>query len=143
MRRLLELCPILSRIPDDTLLAPNPIVTAVPGAGSKRFVATRETDGRYAMIYVPTGRQFEVEMDRLSCERVAAWWYNPRNGQATAMGEFPARGRRAFLSPTPGEDLDWVLVLDDAAQQFGIPGQCEVRIPLGDAAPAASGLSGV
>ena len=51
-----------------------------------------------------------------------AWWFNPRNGEATAIGEFPNTGERDFTPPDPGEMLDWVLVLDDAAKNYPPPG---------------------
>jgi len=53
---------------------------------------------------------------------VKAWWFNPRTGEATAIGEFPNTGEREFISPNPGEELDWVLVLDDARKNFPTPG---------------------
>lgn len=28
-----------------------------------------------------------------------------------------------FISPTPGENLDWVLVLDDADKKYPVPGK--------------------
>ena len=46
-----------------------------------------------------------------------------RDGSAAAIGEFPNTGQREFLPPNPGEALDWVLVLDDAGENFSIPGQ--------------------
>lgn len=121
-RRLMESRPILSRIPDDSLIVPAKVVTAVPGAGRSRFVATRDTSGTYAMVYVPVGRKFSVRMDKLSGSKVKAWWFNPRNGEATAIGEFATTGEKEFISPTPGEALDWVLVLDDVSRKFKPPG---------------------
>jgi hypothetical protein len=44
--------------------------------------------------------------------------FNPRNGQATAIGEFPNTGQRQFVPPNRGEMLDWVLVLDDAERKY-------------------------
>ena len=51
-----------------------------------------------------------------------AWWFNPRDGKATAIGTFPNTGERAFTPPDAGELLDWVLVLDDAAKGYAAPG---------------------
>jgi len=121
-RRLIESRPMLDRIPDDSVIVPTAVVTAVPGAGAYRFVATRAADGGYAMVYVPVGRTFSVRMGKITGPRVVAWWFNPRTGEATAAGEFPNEGERAFTPPTPGEVLDWVLVLDDAAKKFPAPG---------------------
>jgi hypothetical protein len=75
------------------------------------------------MIYVPVGRKFSVKMDVISGKEVIAWWFNPRNGEATPTGKYPNTGIREFIPPTPGENLDWVLVLDDSSKGFGAPGE--------------------
>jgi hypothetical protein len=53
---------------------------------------------------------------------VKAWWFNPRDGSANAIGEFSNEGEREFVPPAPGEALDWVLVLDDASKSYPAPG---------------------
>ncbi len=121
--------PALSSPGDDTPAGPL-LPTAVPGAGRYRFVGTRDADGSYAMVYAPIGRAFKVRMDVVKGEKVRAWWYNPRNGQADAIGEFPNAGERQFLPPDKGEMLDWVLVLDDASRDFPPPG-ARARTTLG------------
>lgn len=121
-RRLLELRPILSRIPDDSLLVPVPVPTLVPGAGTRHFAAVRDTDGSFAFVYVPVGRSFQVNLEKLSGEKIRAWWFDPRSGAPARIGEFPRSGTREFTPPTPGELLDWVLVLDDVAKGYPIPG---------------------
>jgi len=151
-RWLMESRPFLSRVPDDSIVvthrsdnepaaaqaSPNGqpalsspgghtatdliVPTSVPGTGRYRFVATRDAKGSYAMVYAPVGRSFRVRMKTISGPRVTAWWYNPRNGQATAIGTFENRGEQVFSPPDHGEMLDWVLVLDDAAKLFPAPG---------------------
>jgi hypothetical protein len=129
VRNLLESRPFLTRIPDPTLVVTKHVAgtaadrpTINPGAGLKRIVATRSSDGAYAMVYVPSSRPFEVEVGRISGGKAKGWWYNPRNGKAEAIGEFEAKGRREFTPPDLGEMVDWVLVLDDATKGFGPPG---------------------
>jgi hypothetical protein len=122
-RRLVESRPYLTRIPDDAVIVPAAVPTAVPGAGTRRFVATRDEGGSYAMVYAPVGRSFSVRMDKVTGPKVKAWWFNPRDGKATPVGEFPNTGTRQFTPPDPGEALDWVLVLDDAAKNYLLPGQ--------------------
>lgn len=122
-RWLLESRPYLTRIPDDSILVTDRVKTAVPGAGRYRFAATRDEAGTYAMVYAPLGRKFKVHMDKIAGARVKAWWFNPRDGKPTAIGDFPNTGEREFRSPDPGEHLDWVLVLDDAAKNYPPPGQ--------------------
>jgi len=121
-RALMESRPFLKRVPDDEVLASNPIPTAMPGAGRYRFCATRDADGSYAMVYAPVGRSFKVQMDKISGAQVKAWWFNPRDGKATAIGTFPNQGEREFTPPDVGEMLDWVLVLDDVTRNFPPPG---------------------
>jgi hypothetical protein len=121
-KHLLLSRPYLTRIPDDSLIVENAVKAAVPGAGRYHFAATRDSAGSYAFIYAPVGRAFEVRMDKVRGERLKAWWFNPRTGEATAIGEFPNTGTREFVSPDRNEDRDWVLVLDDAAQNFPPPG---------------------
>jgi hypothetical protein len=121
-RRLIESRPILTRVPDDRVIVTDRVPTAVPGAGRYRFVATRDTDRTYAMVYVPVGRPFSIRMDAIKAAKVKAWWFNPRTGAATTIAEFDNVGERVFRSPDPGENLDWVLVLDDAAKNYPPPG---------------------
>ena len=121
-RRLLESRPFLTRVPDDSIVVTDRVPTAVPGAGRYRFVATRDSDFSYALVYAPVGRRFRVRMDAIRGPKVVAWWFDPRTGAATRIGEFANTGERAFVSPEPGENLDWVLVLDDAARNYPPPG---------------------
>jgi hypothetical protein len=121
-RRLIESRPLMSRVPDDSLLVPSQYPTLIPGAGTRRFVATRDANGSYAMVYAPVGRSFQVRMNKIAGPRVTAWWFNPRDGGVDVIGEFENQGVRTFTPPTPGELLDWVLVLDDAAKGYPPPG---------------------
>ena len=122
-KHLLESRPFLTRIPDDGILVEDRIKTALPGTGTRHFSATRDEAGTYAMVYAPVGRPFSVHMEKITGPKVKAWWFNPRNGEATSIREFENKGEREFLSPDPGEHLDWVLVLDDASKNYPPPGQ--------------------
>ncbi len=121
-RALLESRPFLTRVPDLGVLASNSIPTVMPGSGRYHFAATRDSNGSYAFVYAPVGRPFKVRMDKISGGKVKAWWFDPRRGKATLIGTFENRGEREFTPPSPGEMLDWVLVLDDESQHFLPPG---------------------
>ncbi len=79
------------------------------------------------MVYSPSARPFRVCTSNISGKRIRAWWFNPRTGQATRIGEFDNTGEKEFVSPYKGELLDWVLVLDDASRNFDPPGQLPRR----------------
>jgi len=121
-RLLMESRPFLTRIPDNSIIVTDNVASAVPGSGSYRYVATRDQEGTYAMVYVPVGRKFFVKMDAIKGKEVLAWWYNPRNGEAVMIGKYPNTGTQTFNTPTPGENLDWILVLDDASRSYPAPG---------------------
>jgi hypothetical protein len=121
-RLLMESRPFLTRIPDNSIIVTDKIASSVPGNGSYRFVATRDEAGTYAMIYAPVGRKFSVRMDAIKGKEVTAWWFNPRNGEAKEIGKYPNTSTQTFNTPTPGENLDWILVLDDASKKYPVPG---------------------
>ena len=75
------------------------------------------------MVYAPVGRKFKVHMDKVSGPKIKAWWFNPRNGEVTVIGEFPNTGEREFTPPDYGEMRDWVLVLDDVSKNYALPGK--------------------
>jgi hypothetical protein len=115
LRALMESRPYLNRIPDQTMLRCD------AGTGGNHIRATRDSEGRYAFVYLPLPLPVTVSLDVLSGATVNAWWYVPCTGAATWIGQFPASGAQTF-SPA-GHHPDWVLVLDDAARGFGAPGQ--------------------
>ena len=122
-RKLLLSRPFLTRIPDPSLIIPDRVATSVPGEGRYRFAATRDLEQSYAMIYVPAGRRFSVKTDLIKASKIRAWWFNPRNGEARVLETFVNQGSRTFISPNPGEALDWILVLDDASKKYPAPGK--------------------
>lgn len=123
-RKLLESRPFFTRIPDDSVIVTDRVPTSVPGTGRYHFTATRDEAGSWAMVYAPIGRKFSVKTSKLTGAKIVAWWFNPRNGQATRIAEFANdRADREFTPPDAGEMLDWVLVLDDAAKNYGVPGK--------------------
>ncbi len=112
-RALLESRPFLSRIPDQSL-----IVSEV-GAGTHHVRATRDAEGSYALVYLPSGKPVELDLSSLAGERLIGHWYDPRTGLARSLGVFERQARMSFAPPGGGPD--WVLVLDDAAKGFRRP----------------------
>jgi hypothetical protein len=119
LRALVMSRPVLSRIPDqDLVAAPDPAESKL-----QHIQATRSAEGTYALVYIPAaGQPVTVRLDRLAADEVIAWWYDPRTGEHERVpGAWSTKGERTFTTPTGGPD--WVLVLDDAAQGFTPPGQ--------------------
>ncbi|VTR99146.1 glycoside hydrolase family 140 protein [Tuwongella immobilis] len=116
LRRLMESRPMLERIPDDSLILRG------QGAGGKRVVATRDSQGRYAMIYLPTRRRITVDTKAILGKTLQQWWMDPRTGEVHSIGTIPNRGQLEWIPPWEGENLDAVLILDDADQGYSPPG---------------------
>jgi hypothetical protein len=116
LKALMESRPMLGRIPDPLLIASR------QGEGIHHVQATRDEDGSYAFLYIPTGASVTVDLNRLSGETLVARWYDPRAGVSSSMGVVRPTGRREFVPPTRGQGQDWILVLDDRAREYGPPG---------------------
>ena len=122
LRALMESRPMLVRIPDQWLIANDPLGT------TERMEACRGSDGSYAFIYTATGRKLKIRLidgpyPKLSGKTIRGWWYDPRLGTSTAIGEFEKTGFKDFTPPSSGPGNDWVLVLDDASKNFPAPGK--------------------
>ena len=112
VRALIESRPVLSRVPDQSL-----VTNALEG--SDHIAATRG-DG-YAFIYDAQGRPFTVNLGKISGDRVKCRWFNPRSGDSMDAGEFENKGTHEFVAPSEGFGSDWVLIMDDAAKDFKSP----------------------
>ncbi|AFY88047.1 glycoside hydrolase family 140 protein [Chroococcidiopsis thermalis] len=108
LRNLMESQPFLTRIPDRSSIANG------QSEQLDRIQATRNADGSYVMLYLPTSNAVTIQMDKISGERVKARWFNPRQGTWQAIGEFAAAGTKRFVPPSHERDRDWVLVLERA-----------------------------
>ena len=121
LRHLIESRPVLSRVPDQTL------VTNDFGVTGDHIAATRG-DG-YAFVYTPTGKSVTVNMGKISGQEVKAWWFNTKSGAVFEIGVFPNRGTKDFTPYSSGNENDWALVLDDVAKGFGTPGEGIFDLP--------------
>lgn len=77
----------------------------------------------FAMIYSSEGNDFQVKMGIIGGAKIKAWWFNPRNGKVLFINEYENKDELTFYpSGEPAKGYDWVLVLDNSAVNFPIPG---------------------
>jgi hypothetical protein len=112
-RNLIESRPFLSRIPDHSLILSD------PGTGTHHVQATRDADGSYAFVYLPSCKPVTIDLTKLSGTKLDVYWVDPRAGTARYVGRFPNDGQHAFTPPSVWPD--WVLVLDDVARKYPAP----------------------
>ena len=115
LRKLIESRPFFHRVPDQSLIAGDTL------KGTDHIQACRGDDGSYAFVYSASGKQFTVDLSKLTCERLHTWWFDPRTGAATDAGDLARDGKKDFTPPSSGRGNDWVLVLDDAARKYNMP----------------------
>jgi hypothetical protein len=119
-RTLLESRPYLSRIPDQSLVVAQPVNNDGEEQQHLHVVATRDSEGTYALLYFPADITIEVDLSKLSGDTIRSLWFDPRNGSSTEPETFPHSDKHSFKAPEWGPD--WVLVLDDASRNYPVPG---------------------
>lgn len=118
LRRLIESRPFFERIPD-----PSMIVTKYANH-FEHSQATRDAEGRYAMIYVPNaGQKITLNLATLGEAKRVGWWFDPRTCIGQRMGMDLSMAQVELQTPMQGPD--WVIVIDDANQGFVPPGIVE------------------
>lgn len=103
---------MIERVPDQS------IITERNTAAAERIQATRGKD--YLMVYTTAGKAFTVNMGKIKGNQVKGFWYNPRNGEKTAITANANTGSKKFSPPTAGYGQDWVLVLFDALKKYEV-----------------------
>lgn len=90
----------------------NSFLTSGIGSGFDRAVAARAADRSFAIVYLPSARRITLDLGQLAGSRVAARWYDPRNGlfSEAERSPFPTTGSQSFR-PDAGTQDDRVLIL--------------------------------
>ncbi|WP_417361225.1 glycoside hydrolase family 140 protein [Galbibacter sp.] len=105
LKKLLTSYPFLSGQPDSTLVINQ----------GERYQYMPATVGQgYVMVYTYDGRTIEIKADALAFDSFTASWYNPRNGEKSALELSDKKGDRYSFQP-PGEQADgndWVLIIE-------------------------------
>ena len=104
--------PLLDRIPDQSIIAENNLVS------SERIQATRGKD--YIFIYTSEGKPFTVNPGKISGTSLNAYWYDPRTGKSKDAMTI-AKGSKKFTPPSSGYGQDWILIIDDASKKYVQP----------------------
>jgi hypothetical protein len=84
-----------------------------------------QDDATYILAYFPRHQPVTLNTGRIASKSLRGWWYNPRTGESTSIGEMTNERAMQFAPPTNVEGEDWVLVLDDARKTYGAPGSRE------------------
>ena len=89
--------------------------------GAMYQTAALADDKNFALIYTPYGKSISVDLERISGNEIEAWWYNPRDGRTLSIGNYENKEPTEFTPHASGRGSDWVLVLDNAANELKMP----------------------
>lgn len=107
LRKLIESRPFSDRVPDQSIIAKG------QGEKGEYITAFRDARGRYAIIYLPVGKEIEIFTECVKSKKIKVSWYNPRNAEWFEIGIFSNKKKHCFTPPTLGFGNDWVLVIDN------------------------------
>ena len=140
---------LLTSRPWSTLVPDTAHAAIVDGFGTygdpAYVTAARASDGATVIAYLAASRTITVDLASVSGTQARAWWYDPTEGAATAVGTFTTAGQKSFSPPAPTGD--WVFVLDDASRGYAAPGAAASStavpaVPRGALALAGAALLG-
>jgi hypothetical protein len=119
MRKLFESRPWQQLVPDQT------IIMGENEEGVQHIRAARAQDGSFLIAYIPTGRKITIQANELSGKTIKAWWFDPRTGKATLIGQFKKIKQGHEFDPPGKEETgnDWVLLVENTNAKFPAPGK--------------------
>ena len=109
----------MTRIPDQTMIIDQ------QQDDLNYVIATRDSEGTYAMIYFPTGKTTEIDLSSLNGETLKSWWYDPRTGAVFPDVDLKKSSSTSVDPPSSGPGNDWVLVVDAENSDLRAPGKIE------------------
>jgi hypothetical protein len=113
LKNLILSRPSLNRVPDQS------IIKSAQGQKGEYITAFRDSDGSYAMIYLPVGKTIEINVAALKAKTLSSYWFDPQVGKAMKISTQLNDGKSlSFTPPTTGLGNDWVLIIDDAQKKY-------------------------
>lgn len=107
IRKLFETYSFAKLVPDQS------IVDGGNPSDSTHIRAAVASDGSFLLAYLSVGQPVTLKTNKISGEKINAYWYNPRNGDALLIGEYLNNGIKSFTPPSSGTDNDWLLILEN------------------------------
>ena len=94
------------------LIQPDPGIKLVQDTTqtSEITVATI-SNHRMAILYIPTAREFKLDLTQLTGNEFRAVWYSPRTGRRWSGGEFERTNAAPIIPPDKQADWDWILLV--------------------------------
>lgn len=115
MRRMFEKRNWQLLQPDQT------VITGDNPEGATYKVASVSSDKSFMIVYIPYGSKTTLNTNIINSKKLAAWWFNPRDGRSIAIPAFDNAGKKEFTPSSVGRGSDWILIIDDASKNYPDP----------------------
>ncbi|WNS41827.1 DUF4038 domain-containing protein [Paenibacillus sp. MMS20-IR301] len=137
LRDFLESRDLSQCIPCQKLLLEQSETTG--GHIDEHIQACSGSDGSYICIYFPSGGEETIDISRLNSDHLQMSWFNPRDGQCysqeNVISNEPVRFAKVsthaerdvirIVTPTRGQEQDWVCVIESGENGNIIPGKAQ------------------
>ncbi|MEM8899584.1 MAG: glycoside hydrolase family 140 protein [Bacteroidota bacterium] len=92
-------------------LIPQPDLVIRKNPKDETYIASAITaDHMLILAYSPTSESFKINTEQIHDKDLWAYWYNPRDGKSTLIGQLEPTTSQKF-TPPQGEGQDWVLMV--------------------------------
>jgi len=107
MKNLFELFPWQEMVYNPSLLVnENP-------EDESYIVSSMDAQKHFVISYTPFGKPIKLDLTQLKAKKVNAYWYNPRSGKVTKIGDFSTKEALEFTPWSKGRGSDFILVVID------------------------------
>lgn len=104
------------------LLEPNQtVITNENPEGAAYKVASVSKNNDFMIVYIPYGTKTAISTSVIKGKKLAAWWFNPRDGKTIAIPVFENTGTKEFTPSSIGRGSDWILIIDDTSKNYPDP----------------------
>jgi len=115
---------LFESVPFEEMKPCQKMIVSGPDHGGAKIRAAVARDRSFAIIYTPQGKSFTVDRSYLKVKgrTLKVIWYNPRYGVAHWVHTSDNSAYQTYTPPTSGKKTDWILLLEDGAKHYPLPG---------------------
>ena len=110
LKNLMLTFPYFERVPDQSVIA------GTNGNRYDRAIATRGKD--YLLVYNYSGNPMSVDLTKISGAKKKVWWYSPKDGKLSFIGEFDSKITPFLYDGSYNRDNDQVLIAVDSNKNY-------------------------
>ncbi|MFA9392370.1 MAG: glycoside hydrolase family 140 protein [Prolixibacteraceae bacterium] len=84
-------------------------------------IAAIGNNKEFVLAYTPWGHNLTIDLSKMKASKVSAYWFNPRSGESTGIGQFDTTEKPVFKPWALGRGSDFILVLISDQSNYQLP----------------------